>query len=146
MVHIGDPKDVADQYLELNFGRDPQAVTAEGGRVGDGDAQVTKVWAEDEHGQDVPAVAPGHEVTLRVLVEFRVDVEDPQASVYIHNEDHQVVLSSRQFMQHERTGSFRAGERGAVLVHVRQRARTRPLQPGDQPCASRAGPRRDRSL
>jgi ABC-type sulfate/molybdate transport systems ATPase subunit len=110
MVHIGDPKEVADQYLELNFGRDPQAVTSEGGHVGDGDARVTKVWVEDEQGQSVPAVPQGTRVTLRVLVEFRVDVEDPQASVYIHNEDHRVVLIVASFMQHERTGSYRAGE------------------------------------
>jgi ABC-type polysaccharide/polyol phosphate transport system ATPase subunit len=111
MVHVGDPKEVADQYLELNFGRDPQAVTGGNARVGDGDAQVTKVWVEDEHGQNVPAVPQGTKVTLRVLVEFRVDVEDPQASVYIHNEDHRVVLIVASFMQHERTGSYRAGER-----------------------------------
>ncbi len=111
MVHIGDPKDVADQYLELNFGREPQAVSAgDDARAGDGDARVTKVWVEDEHGQDVPAVPQGTKVTLRVLVEFRVDVEDPQASVYIHNEDHRVVLIVASFMQHERTGAYRAGE------------------------------------
>ncbi len=110
MVHIGEPKEVADQYLELNFGRNPQAVTSGDPRVGDGDARVTKVWVEDEHGENVPAAPQGTRVTLRVLVEFRVDVEDPQASVYIHNEDQRVVLIVASFMQHERTGNYRAGE------------------------------------
>jgi ABC-type polysaccharide/polyol phosphate transport system ATPase subunit len=110
MVHVGDPKDVADQYLELNFGREPQAGVAGEARAGDGDARVTRVWVEDEQGDNVPAVLQGTKITLRVQVEFRVDVDDPQASVYIHNEDHRVVLIAASFVEHDRTGSYRAGD------------------------------------
>ena len=40
-----------------------------------------------------------------------VDVEDPQASVYIHNEEHRAVLVAATWLQHARSGSFHAGER-----------------------------------
>src|SRR5579864_6929415 len=45
MVHLGEPKDIADQYLEINFGRDPE-ILARGEHVGDGDARVVEVWVE----------------------------------------------------------------------------------------------------
>lgn len=109
MVHIGEPKDVADQYLEINFGRDPGAVER-GAHVGDGDARVVEVWAENEQEQRTQVVPQGQRMTLRVLVLFMVPVEDPQCSVYVHNEDQKAVLVASSWVQHERSGSFAAGE------------------------------------
>jgi ABC-type polysaccharide/polyol phosphate transport system ATPase subunit len=111
MVHIGEPQDVADQYLEINFGREPEQATAEGPRSGDGEARVVELWVEDEDGQRLPAVPQGHRITLRVLVDFMVDVEDPQASVYVHNEEQKTVLVTSTVLGHEQSGRFRAGER-----------------------------------
>ena len=50
-------------------------------------------------------------MTLRVLVDFMIDVDDPQASVYVHNEDQKAVLVASSTIHHERSGHFRAGER-----------------------------------
>ncbi len=45
MVHIGEPHEVADRYLEINFGRDPQAAGATAdGRGGDGEARIVEAW------------------------------------------------------------------------------------------------------
>ncbi len=109
MVHIGEPKDVADQYLEINFGRDPEAL-GRGEHVGDGDARVNEVWVENDQGQRTQAVPQGQRITLRVLVSFMVPVEDPQCSVYVHNEDQQAVLVASSWVQHDRSGSYAAGE------------------------------------
>ena len=49
VVHIGEAQDVAERYLEINFGRDPEALN-EGSERGDGDARVLEVWVEDEKG------------------------------------------------------------------------------------------------
>ncbi len=111
LVHMGDPKEVADRYLEINFGRDPAALDTAGGRGGDGQARVSEVWVEDQEGERQLAVPQGQRVTLRAAVEFLVDVEDPQASVQIHNEEHKPVLITASWIQHERSGRFRAGER-----------------------------------
>jgi ABC-type polysaccharide/polyol phosphate transport system ATPase subunit len=109
MVHIGEPKDVADQYLEINFGRTPGSVAEPAAHVGDGDARVMEVWLENEQGERLQAVPQGQRTTLRVLVHFMVDVEDPQASVYVHNEEHKAVFVASTWVQHERTGTFGAG-------------------------------------
>jgi ABC-2 type transport system ATP-binding protein len=110
MVHIGDPKEVADRYLEINFGRDPAALEADGARGGDGQARVTDVWVENEEGRREPAIPQGQRITLRALVQFMADVEDPQASVEVRNAEHTPVLISGSWRQHSHSGRFRAGE------------------------------------
>jgi ABC-type polysaccharide/polyol phosphate transport system ATPase subunit len=111
LVHIGDPKDVADRYLEINFGRDAAALDVVGSHGGDGQARVVEVWVEGQEGQRQLAVPQGQRVTLRAAVEFLVDVQDPQASVQIQNDEHKPVLITSSWVQHERSGQFRAGER-----------------------------------
>jgi ABC-type polysaccharide/polyol phosphate transport system ATPase subunit len=108
-VYIGDPQEVGDRYLELNFGRDPTATGVAEGR-GDGDAKVLEAWVEDEQGKRQPAVPQGQRITLRARVSFMVDVEDPQASVYVHNEEHKAVLVASTVLEYERSGRFRSGE------------------------------------
>jgi ABC-type polysaccharide/polyol phosphate transport system ATPase subunit len=111
MVHIGEPQAVAERYLEINFGRDPDALSADGEHGGDGEARVMEVWVQDEDGTRSATVPQGQRVSLRVLVEFRVDVEDPQAEVQIHNEEQKAVLVASTWVQHEHSGRFAAGER-----------------------------------
>ena len=110
MVHIGDPADVADQYLEINFGRHPDVAAQEPAHAGDGDARVADVWVEDDAGQRTSAMPQGQRLTLRALVEFMVDVEDPQASIYVLNEDHVAVLVAGTGLKFERSGQFAAGD------------------------------------
>lgn len=111
-VHIGEPHEVAERYLEINFGRDPvEVATGAGERRGDGDARVVDVWAEGETGDRVRVIPQGQRISLRVLVEFMVDVQDPQAEVQIHNEEQQAVLVASSWVQHLHSGSFSAGER-----------------------------------
>ena len=111
VVHLGEPGDVAERYLEINFGRDPGALAQDDEHGGDGDARVLEVWAEDEQGQRLHAIPQGQRISIRVLVQFSVDVDDPQAEVQIHNEDQKAVLVATTWIQHERSGQFHAGER-----------------------------------
>jgi ABC-type polysaccharide/polyol phosphate transport system ATPase subunit len=108
-VYIGDPQEVGDRYLEINFGRDPEASGSVEAR-GDGDARVLEAWVEDEHGERQAAVPQGRRLTLRARVSFMVDVEDPQASVYVHNDEHKAVLVASTVIDYERSGRFRSGE------------------------------------
>jgi len=112
MVHIGEPHEIADRYLEINFGRDPQAAAqaAEDGRGGDGEARIVEAWIEDERGERQNSLAQGSPLTLRALVRFAVDVEDPVAGVYVLNEDHVAVVVATTDREHERSGHFDAGE------------------------------------
>ena len=49
-VYLGEPHEVADRYLEINFGRDPQAWERgrRGRAAGDGEARIAEVWMENE--------------------------------------------------------------------------------------------------
>jgi ABC-type polysaccharide/polyol phosphate transport system ATPase subunit len=112
MVHIGEPHEVADRYLEINFGHNAQE--SEGGvaegRGGDGEARVLEAWIEDEHGERPASIGQGQRIALKALVRFEVDVEDPVASVYVLNEDHVAIVVATSSRGNERSGSFRAGE------------------------------------
>ena len=109
-VYLGDPREVADRYLELNFGRDPEAVSARGERSGDGDARVVEAWVEDDRGERLPRAAQHQRITLNARVRFTVDVEDPSASLYVLNEEHKAVIVANTAAENERSGSFYAGE------------------------------------
>jgi ABC-type polysaccharide/polyol phosphate transport system ATPase subunit len=111
IIHIGEPHEVADRYLEINFGRDPQAAgeTAEG-RGGDGEARVVEAWIENVHGEREASLLQGQRVTLKALVRFSVDVEDPVASVYVLNEEHVAIIVATTSRENERSGRFDAGE------------------------------------
>jgi ABC-type polysaccharide/polyol phosphate transport system ATPase subunit len=109
-VYLGDPDEVADRYLEINFGRDVPADGEQADRSGDGDARVMEVWIENAQGERLDR-APQHEaITLCARVLFNVAVEDPACSVYILNEEHKAVLITSTHYQQERSGTFAAGE------------------------------------
>ncbi len=111
-VHLGEPHEVADRYLEINFGRsaEPAGGTLDKERGGDGEARVLEAWIEDARGERPTAVPQGQRITLKALVRFEVDVEDPAASVYVLNEDHVAIVVATSSKGEERSGSFRAGE------------------------------------
>ncbi len=112
IVSIGDPRDVADRYLEIAFGRevgqdDPAVDSA---RMGDGAARVIDVWLGDDP-YEHRAVAPQAEpLTLNVLVKFNATVRDPAVSMALFNEQRQPVVVATTAKDHEQTGAFREGE------------------------------------
>jgi ABC-type polysaccharide/polyol phosphate transport system ATPase subunit len=111
-VHLGEPHEVADRYLEINFGRDPEAAAASvaEGRGGDGEARIVEVWSENELGERQGSLAQGRRMTLKARVSFAVDVDDPNASVYVLNEEHVAVLVATSGRDAEHSGHFAAGE------------------------------------
>jgi ABC-type polysaccharide/polyol phosphate transport system ATPase subunit len=112
IVEIGDPRDVADRYLEIVFGRrvgyeDPDVGTA---RMGDGAARVSEVWLGDNRDEG-RAVAPQSEpLTLKVLVKFVTDVRDPAVTLTLLNEHRQPVVVATTAEDHEHSGGFQADE------------------------------------
>jgi ABC-type polysaccharide/polyol phosphate transport system ATPase subunit len=110
-VYLGEPHEVADRYLELNFGRDPESMGAAAERhSGDGQARIVDVWLENELGERLSNVPQQQRVTLMARVSFMVAVTDPSASLYIHNDEHRAVVIATTWVDNERTGRFEAGE------------------------------------
>jgi ABC-type polysaccharide/polyol phosphate transport system ATPase subunit len=113
-VHLGEPHEVADRYLELNFGRDAQPQAGADGHTGDGQARVVEVWLEGADGERLSSVAQHQRVTLRAQVRFLAEVTDPAAAVQIFNDEHRLVLAATTEIENERTGHFGAGEEVVV--------------------------------
>jgi ABC-type polysaccharide/polyol phosphate transport system ATPase subunit len=111
IVHVGEPHEVADRYLEINFGREPQQTEESADeRGGDGEARVVEAWIENKLGEREASLLQGERVTLKALVRFTVDLEDPVASVYVLNEEHVAIVVATTARESERSGRFRAGE------------------------------------
>jgi ABC-type multidrug transport system ATPase subunit len=109
-VYIGEPHEVADRYLEINFGREPETAVVDPERSGDGEARVVEVWISDEAGQRLSSVPQGTRATLNARVEFRVSVSDPAATLYVLNEEHKAMFVATTETDNERSGSFSAGD------------------------------------
>jgi ABC-type polysaccharide/polyol phosphate transport system ATPase subunit len=110
IVELGEPQDVGDRYLEINFGRDSEAA---GSGVADdgGEARVMEVWVENDRGERLTAAPQGERITLSGLVAFSVEVQDPQAAVYVLNEDHRATVVASTALERPQTGRFRPGDR-----------------------------------
>jgi ABC-type polysaccharide/polyol phosphate transport system ATPase subunit len=110
VIHMGEPHEVADRYLEINFARDPQVMASSAHhRGGDGDARIVEVWVEDEQGERKSAVPQGRRICLKALVRFAVDAQDPEASLYVLNDEHKAILVATTASMRERSGHYRAG-------------------------------------
>ena len=109
-VYLGEPYEVADRYLELNFGREPTVAIAGDERAGDGEARVTEVWLEDGDGNRLTAAPQQTRVTVKARVLCMVDLVDPAASLSIYNEEHQPMFHATTSFENERTGEFSAGD------------------------------------
>jgi ABC-type polysaccharide/polyol phosphate transport system ATPase subunit len=110
-VLLGEPHEVADRYLEINFGRDPDAGAAtDVARSGDGEARVVEAWVENGRGERSAAVSQHERITLNARVSFSVAVENPAAGVYVLNDEHKAVLVASTSSENDRSGLFHAGE------------------------------------
>jgi hypothetical protein len=110
IVQIGEPREVSDRYLEINFGRDQETLESDGQTSPDAEARVLGVWIEDMEGRPLAAVPQAQRATLRVRVEFLRDLEDPSVTVDVLNEEHALVFVAATLPGMPQTGLFRAGE------------------------------------
>ncbi|HEY4426822.1 MAG TPA: ABC transporter ATP-binding protein [Solirubrobacteraceae bacterium] len=112
MVSIGDPRDVADRYLEIAFGRevgyaDPEVGSA---RMGDGSARVRDVWLGDDRDQRLAVAPQGQPLAVKALVKFNTDVRDPAVSMTLLNEHRQPVVVATTVEDLDQSGGFLAEE------------------------------------
>ena len=107
-IYMGDPQEVADRYLELNFGR-AAAPQGELGTFGDGDARVLELWLEGPDGEHLSNVPQHMTVTAKARVRFMVDMVHPSAGLFIYNEEHRAVTVASTATDNEYSGEFRAG-------------------------------------
>jgi len=113
VVTLGDPSEVADRYMDLNFepgtAADPGAFGGE--RGGDGAARVVEAWVEDENGSRSDAVPQATPCVFKARVRFQEELRDPDFSVAFVNSERQNV-----FVATSPLGTFAAGQEALVSV------------------------------
>jgi hypothetical protein len=112
IVTTGDPRDVADRYLEIAFGRkvgyeDPDIGSA---RMGDGSARVSEVWLGDDREERRAVAAQSEPLTLKVLVRFNSELRNPAVSLMLLNEQRQPVVVSTTAEGNDESGEFHVDE------------------------------------
>ncbi len=112
MVHLGEPLEVANRYLEINFDQAPAPPGSEfaprGQRGGEG--RIADAWIEDEHGNRVTAIAQGRRITARVMVSFTADVDEPVVGLGVLGDGDAVILNATTADDADRGVRFHAGE------------------------------------
>jgi hypothetical protein len=121
MIAIGEPKDIAARYLELNFppetGTDGDDETV-GERPGDHHARIVEAWIEDEHGERAETCMQGRTYRFSTRVEFVREVVDPAYTMLFLNDQWQDVLVATTAFDQERPGRFAAGESAVFSVEL----------------------------
>ena len=116
MVAIGDPEEVGARYLDLNFSAQPSTAAENVGRPGDGKARIVEAWVEDEAGARQTHFLQGTRTTFRAVVEFHAPVADPSLTVAFQNDQGINVCIVTTILDHDRTGTYQAGERACFSV------------------------------
>ncbi len=120
VVRIGTPAEVADSYIDLSFGKSlGAAISGDGERSGDGRADITEVWWEDEHGERQAVLHQGRACSFHARVRFNAEVEHPNIATVFENEYHQPLMAtSTQWTGGGRTGLFRPGDEAEFTVEL----------------------------
>jgi ABC-type polysaccharide/polyol phosphate transport system ATPase subunit len=115
VIEIGDPDDVGNRYLELNFSeaaRNDAASERDLGstdRMGDGSAEIVEAWFEDETGQRVATIPSGGRCSFAARVRFDADVDDPLFGLVLQNDRKDTVLAASNLWSNPTQGRFVAG-------------------------------------
>jgi ABC-type polysaccharide/polyol phosphate transport system ATPase subunit len=90
---LGDPAEVARDYLRLNFERAPTS-TAEGAddTGAAADVRIVECWLEDANGARTDNVELGTEVEFHAIFEARVDVPQPTFGFVVADDEHRDIF------------------------------------------------------
>jgi ABC-2 type transport system ATP-binding protein len=113
---IGRPSEVADNYMEINFGREAGGAGDGGERYGDRSAEIVDAWFEDEHGERQTALPQGRACTFRSRVVFREPAENPAFAVLLENEAGQPLFATSTDWASTKTGRYEPGDEAVFAV------------------------------
>jgi len=116
LVTIGDPGEVADRYISVNFPGNALAAAPGGQPVSEYDADILDAWFEEEHGDRHEYLPQGRPATFRARVRFNTEVRDPVFVLGLSNEHGHKVFATSTTWVDENTGQFRAGDEAVLGV------------------------------
>ncbi len=114
MVHIGDPDEVTERYLQLNFAtrrvpRPVESIAASAAASG-GQAAVVDLWLQDAAGRRTDVLEQGHPGALCMRVRFGEPAGEPVFGFVVSDDHHRHVLALSSDWNGQPTGSYAAGE------------------------------------
>jgi ABC-type polysaccharide/polyol phosphate transport system ATPase subunit len=115
LVTIGDPRAVANDYIDLSFKREAGEGMA-ALRGGDGTARVEEVWLEDAAGERRTMLHQGEHYTVSARVRFHEPADHPSFSLAWVNEQNQNHFVASTVHDHELTGRFDAGAEAVFSI------------------------------
>jgi ABC-type polysaccharide/polyol phosphate transport system ATPase subunit len=118
---IGKPNEIADGYVEMNFGRG--VGTEEGGepRYGDRSAEIVEAWFEDEHGEPQSVLPQGRPCTFRMRVRFNRPAEHPAFAVLFESEARHPLFATSTDWASTQTGQYKPGDEAVFSVSFENR-------------------------
>ena len=116
IVMVGEPREVARRYNQLNFEQRATPEAAAGAHLGDGAAAILDAWFEDAEGRRTDALEHDSPCSICLRVEFRREVENPVFGVVVSDHGHRPVSALSTAWGAPRSGRFRAGERVDVSL------------------------------
>jgi ABC-type taurine transport system ATPase subunit len=114
VVQIGDPREVARRYLELNFApRDAEGqpvaleetTTSAAGR-----AVIVDAWVQDGEGLRTETIEQGNPCALIMRVRFLADTADPVFAFTLRDADGRVVFAASTEWAERTAGEFTPGQ------------------------------------
>ncbi|MDQ3936717.1 MAG: ABC transporter ATP-binding protein [Actinomycetota bacterium] len=116
MKMIGAPDQVADNYIELNFGREVQREEAGEERYGDQTAEIVEAWFEDEHGERQQVLHQGDPCSFRMRTVFHREIVNPAFAVLIESADKRPLFATSTDSVQSRTGTFHPGDEATFSI------------------------------
>jgi len=110
MVAIGDPEQISEQYLRLNFPEQDDQESSSRLRSGDGSATIRAAWAEDAGGGRRTTFLTTEECVFRARIAFAEDIEQPNINIVWVSEQGHNVFAVSTLAEPGGSGSFRAGD------------------------------------
>jgi ABC-type polysaccharide/polyol phosphate transport system ATPase subunit len=125
--YIGDPEEVARQYLRLNFGGADGTAGRDRPVLPDVHARLVDAWLENGAGKRITNVEVGEPLRLRAIVEARHELLNPNFGVQCTNADGVIVFALNRTLELEegQPDRLEAGERVRISGSIEN-----PLMPG----------------
>ncbi|MFL5782711.1 MAG: ABC transporter ATP-binding protein [Thermoleophilaceae bacterium] len=113
---IGKPDEIADGYVEINFGREVESQADGEQRYGDRSAEIVEAWFEDDHGERQTALQQGRPCTFRMRVVFHRPAEHPAFAVLFESEARHPLFATSTDWAGEETGVYGPGDEAMFSV------------------------------
>jgi hypothetical protein len=130
VVEVGEPEQIGQRYLELNFSAEARAAEAalrdgqpvdrsqlpsDDYRPRDRGAEIVEGWLEDNNGKRASVTPSGYTCTIAMRVAFNEAVVDPLFALVIQDDEHRIFMDGGN-VHLAGAGRFEPGDEAVVRM------------------------------